>query len=140
MRSLENGRNVIIKPEDKGSSIVVWDRLSYLAEAENNLVTLTPLRRLKNREQVKLVAKSNSMFEWLKKKRVITEKIKNYLKLNFEKPANLGKLYLLLNMHKRFSNLLEHPIILSSGTLTENVSEFFDQHLLPVTKEEKYCT
>ena len=35
MRSLENGRNVIIKPEDKGSSIVVWDRLNYLAEAEN---------------------------------------------------------------------------------------------------------
>ena len=35
MRSWENGRNVITKPEDKGSSIVVWDRLNYLAEAEN---------------------------------------------------------------------------------------------------------
>ena len=61
------------------------------------------------------------MFEGLKKKRVITEKKKNYLKLNFEKPANVGKLHLLLNIHKRFSNLLGHPIILSSGTLTENV-------------------
>ena len=34
MCSLENGRNNIIKPEDKGSSIVVWDRLNYLAVAE----------------------------------------------------------------------------------------------------------
>ena len=37
MRSLENGRNVIIRPEDKGSSIAVWDRINYLAEAENKL-------------------------------------------------------------------------------------------------------
>ena len=35
MRSLETDRNVIIKSEDKGSSIVLWDRLNYLAEAKN---------------------------------------------------------------------------------------------------------
>ena len=35
MRNLENDRNVIIKSEDKGSSIVFWDILNYLAEAEN---------------------------------------------------------------------------------------------------------
>ena len=29
MRSLENDRNVIINPTDKGSSIIVWDRLDY---------------------------------------------------------------------------------------------------------------
>ena len=80
------------------------------------------------------------MFEGLKKKRVTTKKKKNYFKLNFEKPTNVGKLYLLLNIHKRFSNLLGHPVILSSGTLTENVSEFLDHRLQPVMKEEKYST
>ena len=35
MRSLEIDRNVIIKPENKRASIVVWDRLNYLAVAEN---------------------------------------------------------------------------------------------------------
>ena len=35
MRSLDNGRNVVIKPKDKGSAIVVWYSLNYLAEAEN---------------------------------------------------------------------------------------------------------
>ena len=35
MRSLENGRNVIIKPKDNGSAVVVWDRLNYLGEAES---------------------------------------------------------------------------------------------------------
>ena len=80
------------------------------------------------------------MFEGLKKKRVITEKKKNYFKLNFEKATNVGKLYLLLNIHKRFSNLLGHPVILSSGTLTENILELLDHHLQPVMNEEKYCT
>ena len=79
------------------------------------------------------------MFEGLKKKRVITEKKKNYFKLNFVKPTNVGKLYLLLNIHKRFSNLLGHLVILSSGTLTD-ITEFLDHHLQPVMKEEKYST
>ena len=34
MRCLENDRNLIIKSADNGSTIVVWDRLDYLAEAE----------------------------------------------------------------------------------------------------------
>ena len=37
MCSLENDKNVIIKPADKGSSIAVWDRLDHLAEAEEQL-------------------------------------------------------------------------------------------------------
>ena len=61
------------------------------------------------------------MFEGLKKKRAVTEKKKNYFNVNFGKLTNVGKLYLLLNIHKSFINLLGHPVILSSGTLTENV-------------------
>ena len=132
MRNLENDRNVIITPEDKGSSIAVWDRLNYLAEPENQFIDSNTYKEVKEqKEQVKLVAKSNSMFEGLKKKRITTEKKKNYFKLNFEKPTNIGKLYLLPNIHKRLSNLLGHPVILSSATLTENVSEFLDHHLQP---------
>ena len=78
------------------------------------------------------------MFEVLKNKRVITEKKKNYFKLNFKKSTNVGKSYLLLNINKKLNNLLGHPFILSSGTLTENVSGFLDHHLQPVMNKEKY--
>ena len=76
MRSLGNDRNVIIKPADKRSSIVVWDRLNYLAEAEKQLSDSNTYKEVKllEKEQVKLVEKSNSMFEGLKKKTVVTEK------------------------------------------------------------------
>ena len=68
MRSLENNRNVIIKPVDKESSIVVWDKLDYLAEAEKQLSDSNTYKEVKlsEKDQVKLAEKSNSMFEGLK--------------------------------------------------------------------------
>ena len=57
MRSLENGRNVIIKPEDKGSSIVVWDRLSSLAEAENQFSDSNTLKEVKEQRTGKISCK-----------------------------------------------------------------------------------
>ena len=51
--SLENDRNVVIKLAHKGSSIVVWDRLDYLVEAESNLVTLKPIRKFNGRRKTR---------------------------------------------------------------------------------------
>ena len=92
MRSLENDKNVLIKPADQGSSIVVWDRLDYLAEAEKQLSDSNTYKEVKvsEKDQIKLVEKSNSMFEGLKKKTVITEKEKNYFKFNFKKATKLA--------------------------------------------------
>ena len=90
MRSLKNDRNVIIKLADKGSPIAVWDRLDYLAKAEKQLSDSSAQKEVKlsEKDQVKLVEKSNSMFEGL------TEKEKNYFKFNFKKATKVGQLYL----------------------------------------------
>ena len=37
MRALANDRSIVIKKADKGSSVVVWDRNDYIAEAEKQL-------------------------------------------------------------------------------------------------------
>ena len=62
MCSLESDRNVIILPENKGSSIVVWDGLNYLAEAQNQYRDSNTYKEVKKQRHLKLVAKSNSMF------------------------------------------------------------------------------
>ena len=36
MRNIQEDRNVIIKPADKGSAVVIWDRNGYLKEPKNN--------------------------------------------------------------------------------------------------------
>ena len=38
MRTMINNRKVIIKPADKGSAVVVWDRQDYLKETERQLI------------------------------------------------------------------------------------------------------
>ena len=37
MRDLQNDRNVIIKPADKGSAVVIWEQNDYLKEAGKQL-------------------------------------------------------------------------------------------------------
>ena len=133
MRSLENDRNVIIKPADKGSSNVVWDKLDYFAKAEKQLSDSNSYKRLNCRRKTSLT----SLSEGLKKKTVITEKEKNYFKFNFKKATIVGKLYLLPKIHKRLSNVPGRPVISNCGTPTEKVSEFLDHHLQPVMKEGK---
>ena len=53
MCSLENDRNVITKSADKGSSIVMWDRLNYLAEAENQFSDSNTYKEVKEQEKGK---------------------------------------------------------------------------------------
>ena len=139
MRSLENDKSVLIKPADQGSFIVVCDRLDYLAEAEKQLGDSNTYKEVKlsEKDQIKLVEKSNSTFEGLKKKTVITEKEKNYFKFNFKKATNVGKLYILPKIHKKLHNVPGRPVISNCGTPTEKVSEFLDHCLHPLMKEGK---
>ena len=100
MRSLQNDRSVVIKPADKGSAVVVWDRNDYLKEAERQLSDEKTYEeiRITEKDQVELVEKSNDLFSNLRRKNVITENENNYFRFNFKKATNLGKLYLLPKM------------------------------------------
>ena len=46
--------------------------------------------------------------------------------------TDLGKLYLLPKIHKRFHNVPGRPVISNCGTPTEKASEFLDFHLKPL--------
>ena len=52
MRGLAEDRNIIIKPADKGSCVVLCDREDYLAEAENNFKMLIYMKILTSRNQI----------------------------------------------------------------------------------------
>ena len=84
-----------------------------------------------------MVVKSNSIFEKLKKQAVITEKEKHHCNLSLKKTANVGKLFLLSWIHKRFSNLAACFVISNYGTPTKKVTKFLDYRLQPVMKEGK---
>ena len=97
MRGLAEDRNIIIKPADKGSCVVLWDREDYLAEAEKQLrdVDIYENTDFKESDLVKLVEKSNTMFQSLRRKNLITEKELKYFSYRYKKSKYFGKMYLL---------------------------------------------
>ena len=137
LRSLQNDRSVVIKPADKGTAVVVWDRNDYLKEAERQLSDEKTYEeiRITEKDQVELVEKSNDLFSNLRRKNVITENENNYFRFNFKKATNLGKLYLLPKIHKGLCKVPGRPVISNCGTPTEKVSEFLDHHLQPIMKQ-----
>ena len=60
MRGLAEDPNIIIKPADKGSCVVVWDREDYIAEADRQLKDNETYESssFKDVDLVKLVKKS----------------------------------------------------------------------------------
>ena len=79
MCSLQNNRSVIIKPVDKGSAVVVWDRQDYLKEAERQLSDSSICKGaiVTEKDLVDLVDKSRKIFANLERIKIIQEKEKN---------------------------------------------------------------
>ena len=71
---------------------------------------------------VKLVEKSNSIFNSLRKRKVITEEELKYFTYKYKKATNFGKMYLLPKIHKHLVNVPSRPVISNCGTPTEKAS------------------
>ena len=67
MRRLAEDPSFVIKPADKGSCVVVWDKFGYLAETETHLKDNNTYKDIKfgDDDLVKLVEKSNKVFKQL---------------------------------------------------------------------------
>ena len=139
MRGLAEDCSIVTKPAYKGSCVVVWDKLDYLAEAENHLKYNNTYKDVKfgDDDLIKLVEKCNKMFKQLLSKQNISSSEFKYFSYNYKKSTNLGKMYLLPKIHKRLENVPGRLVISNCGTPTEKVSEFLDYHLKPTMQSAK---
>ena len=101
---------IYIKPADKGSCVVVLDKLDYLAEAENHLNDSSTYQNAKfgDDDLVKLV---EQIFQKLLSKQNISSSEYKYFCYNYKRAANLGKMYLLPKIYKRLENVPGRPVI-----------------------------
>ena len=137
IRSLADDRSIAIKKADKGSAVVVWDRVDYIKEAQKQLKDENVYKKVnfKDQQLSELVDKSNHFFKELKTKGCITDKNLKYFIYQYKKACNLGKLYLLPKIHKRLSEVPGRPAISNCGAPTEKVSEFLDFHLKTIMQD-----
>ena len=139
IRGLAEDRSIVIKPADKGSCVVVWDKLDYLAEAENHLKDNSTYQDVKfgDDDLAKLVEKSNQMFKQLLSKQNISSLEFKHLSHSYKKSTNLVKMYLLPKIRKRLESVPGRPVISKCGTPIGKVSEFLDYHLKPTMQLAK---
>ena len=126
LQSLKKRDDIIIKPADKGSAVVVMAREHYISEAErplNDSNFYTPLDHDPTLENAKQV--SDVVGEMLTEGHISE---KNYNHLLVDQPK-AGRFYLLPKIHKAGNP--GRPIVSANGHPTEKISEFVDLHLQP---------
>ena len=119
-----------------GSCVVVSNVEDYLTEADRQLKDNETYESssFKDADLVKLVEKTNSIFQSLRKRKLITEEELKYFTYKYKKATNFGKMYLLPKIHKVLLNVSGRPVISNCGTPTEKASEFIDHHLQPIMR------
>ena len=132
-------RSIVIKPADKVSCVIVWDRIDYLLEAKKHLIDSSSYKEVKfgGTELLKLAEECNKMFRTVLSKKCILPEACKYFSYNFKKVTNLGNLCFLLKIHKKLYNVAGRPVISNCGTLTEKLLEYLDYHLKPIMSSAK---
>ena len=130
LSNLRNNNDIVIKPADKGSSVVVQNKTDYIAEAQRQLSDDRFYRELDSdptEEHAETVRKT--LYEMHEPKH-IDDKALEYLLPEYPKP---GRFYLLPKIHKEGNP--GRPIISANDHPTEKISEYVDFHLRPFVKE-----
>lgn len=137
-------KHIIIKPADKGSSVVVLDRFQYLWEGNRQLSDrkyYKPLRQPIFPQKIPMIIK---IIDRLHQNKYINLKQKKYL-IGQAKPRP-KRFYLLPKIHKNpasWSNPWEippgRPIVSDCGSETYYTAEYIDYFLNPLsTKHLSY--
>ena len=115
---------------------MVWDLEIYLAEAGGQLKDNETYESssFKDVDLVKLEEKSNSIFQSLRKRKLITKEERRYFTYKYKKVTNFGKMYLLPKIHKRLVNEPCRLVILNCGMVTEKGFEYLDHYLQTIMR------
>ena len=126
LHGLKKREDIIIKPADKGSAVVVMDREHYISEAERQLNDSTFYKALDHDPTHEFAKKvTDAVSEMLNGDHIIE---KNAIYLTVDQPKAC-RFYLLPKIHKAGNP--GRPIVSANGHPTEKISEFVDLHLQP---------
>lgn len=138
LRQLERAKNIIIKPADKGSAVVIMGREQYMFEVERQLNDSIYYKKLTQpiyRDTVPLI---DDILDSLKKKKFINANQLKYLKGDSQPRAR--RFYILPKIHKEpdkwtvpFKIPAGRPIVSDCGSETYYTAEFIDYYLNPLS-------
>ena len=134
LKSLRKNKHIVIKPADKGSTIVIMNREDYILEARRQLTNSNHYKEINEPVYPRVSEKINTALKTIVKKKLIDKKQMEYLKVPHN--ARNRTFYLLPQIHKErdkwtndFKNPPGRPIVSVCSSDTYRVAEYIDHHL-----------
>ncbi|GAA6073383.1 uncharacterized protein LOC105358296 isoform X1 [Tachysurus ichikawai] len=138
LKELGENKQIVIKPADKGSAIVIWDREQYLWEGYRQLLDPKYYRKLDKPIYLDTIIMIRYILQSLHTKKFINAKQKAYLLGNGEPRSR--RFYMLPKIHKDQSTWSKpfeippgRPIVSDCGSETYYTAEFLDFYLNPLS-------
>ena len=132
IKELLANNQIIIKLGDKGSAVVIWDRLDYLREGYRQLSHPLFYKTLALNHMQSFGKKVSNTVEDLFQNGEIYQSVKDFL---LEPVCRTPELYLLPQIHKKDRPVIGRSIISANNRSTERISQFIDHFLNPPTSE-----
>ncbi|XP_024120094.1 uncharacterized protein LOC112141232 [Oryzias melastigma] len=144
LRQLMNNKEIVIKPADKGSVVVIMDKEKYLWEGYRQLKDEKYYKQLDKPIFLETFQTITKIFHKIYNKNLINAKQRNYLIGSSEPRAR--RFYLLPKIHKEpaswsipFVTPPGRPIVSDCSSETYRSAEFIDYFLNPLsTKHQSY--
>ena len=127
LRNLQQNHRIVIKPADKGGTIVIQDKEKYIAECERQLNNPQHYRILPTDPTKEFFKQISQIINEAYNMNNIDEKTKDSLLI---KHPRIASFYTLPKIHKEGNP--GRPIVNGIGTITEKLSAYIDQHIRPL--------
>ncbi|CAJ0966487.1 unnamed protein product, partial [Ranitomeya imitator] len=129
LRSLQENKRIIIKPADKGGSIVVMDKSHYTSIIQMQLSDGTTYQPIDRDPTFDIAREIRQMVEKYKEKGMIDVKLSEYL-INTQPMTPV--FYILPKVHKDLMNPPGRPIVASTNSLLSPLAITLDRILTPL--------
>ena len=125
IKSLKNNTDIIIKPADKGSAIVILDK-NHIKEGQRQLNDTNFYEKTDSNHTGEVINRINLHVHNMLQRGEISQSTCNYLTSNNDRTQQF---YLLPKVHKDALNPPRRPIVSGSGGPTEKISQLVDHFI-----------
>ena len=129
IKCLRNHSEIIIKPADKCSAIVIQDKHNYVAEGERQLHNAKFYEETETDLTGEVINRVNLYVNNMLQRGQISQNTSKYLTTDIDRTQQF---YLLPKIHKDIQNPPGRPIVSGSGGPTEKISQFVDHFMGPL--------
>uniref|UniRef100_A0A803K142 Reverse transcriptase domain-containing protein n=1 Tax=Xenopus tropicalis TaxID=8364 RepID=A0A803K142_XENTR len=132
LKGLQENRNIIVKPADKGGAVVVMDYEYYRTELLDQLADTGCYQKLTYDPTSKFQSQLGKLLDEACLHGWITEELRDALYV--EHPVR-PVIYTLPKIHKNLQNPPARPIISARGSLAEKIAKYVDTILQPLVRQ-----